>query len=212
MNPEFWHDRWTQREIGFNQSKPNPLLVKHFHSLNIRKGKRVFVPLTGKTIDVAWLLSQGFSVVGVELSETAVQELFEELSVNPKVTEIKDFKIYSADSIYIFVGDFFKLTIKLIGDIDAVYDRAALVALPEEMRKEYSSRLLEITKEAPQLLIVFEFDEKIASGPPFSITEKEIHQHYGTSYFVHLLENVDMPGGLKGQVKASENVWLLGSK
>ncbi len=83
MNPEFWLEKWAQRQIGFNQSSPNLLLVKHFHSLNLESGSRIFVPLTGKTIDVAWLLSQGFEVMGVELSETAVKELFEELSVEP---------------------------------------------------------------------------------------------------------------------------------
>ena len=151
-------------------------------------------------------------MVGVELSETAVQELFEDLSLNPKVTEIKDFKIYSADRIHIFVGDFFNLSYNLLAQVDAIYDRAALVALPEEMRKEYSSYLMEITNTAPQLLIVFDYDQNVVSGPPFSISEKEIKQHYGTSYSVELLESVDMNGGLKGQVEANENVWTLISK
>ena len=51
MNPEFWHEKWAQRQIGFNQSKPNPLLVKYFYSLSLNPGSKVFVPLTGKTID-----------------------------------------------------------------------------------------------------------------------------------------------------------------
>lgn len=209
MNPKFWHEKWALRQIGFNQSKPNPLLVKHFSSLNLEQGSRIFVPLTGKTIDVAWLLSQGFEVVGVELSETAVRELFEELSIEPEISESDGFKIYSSDGLVVFVGDFFSLTSDLLGKVAAIYDRAALVALPEEMRKDYTTHLMGITNNAPQLLIVFEYDQDVVSGPPFSITEEEIHQYYDDIFSPELLESVDMPDGLKGQVKASENVWLL---
>ncbi len=96
--------------------------------------------------------------------------------------------------------------------MDSIYDRAALVALPEEMRKEYTTHLMKITKNAPQLLIVFEYDQDAVAGPPFSITEEEIHQHYADDYSIEMLESIDMPGGLKGQVRAMENVWSLVSK
>ncbi len=211
MNPEFWHEKWALRQIGFNQSKPNPFLVKHLNSLHLKSGDKVFVPLTGKTIDVAWLLSKGFEVVGVELSETAVKELFQELSVKPEISEANDFKVYSSDGLIVFVGDFFALTSVLLGKVDAIYDRAALVALPLEMRKEYAPHLMGITNNAQQLLIVFEYDQEVVSGPPFSITEEEIHQHYLENYTIQLLESVEMPGGLKGQVNAYENVWKLSS-
>lgn len=209
MNPEFWYERWTHREIGFNQSRPNPLLVKYFHSLNLKEQSRVFVPLTGKTVDVAWLLSEGFQVVGVELSETAVKELFEELSAEPEISKTENFRIYSADSIIIFVGDFFKLSSELIGQVNGIYDRAALVALPENMRKKYCNHLINITKAAPQLLIVFEYDQVQIPGPPFSISEQEIQQSYDERYNIQLFESKDVKGGLKGAVKASENIWLL---
>ncbi|MBO6522352.1 MAG: thiopurine S-methyltransferase [Balneolaceae bacterium] len=212
MNPEFWHKRWAERQIGFDQPRPNPLLLKHFNSLNLELGSRIFVPLTGKTIDAAWLLSEGFQVVGVELNETAVKELFEELSAEPEISKTENFRIYSADNINIFVGDFFKLSAEMVEKVDAVYDRAALVALPKEMRKDYCTHLRNITKKAPQFLIVFEYDQGLVSGPPFSITQEEIHQHYGASYSVQLLESVEMPGGLKGQVKANENIWTLVTK
>ena len=41
----------------------------------------VFVPLCGKSLDMVWLLEQGFSVTGCEISELAVQQFFTENSI-----------------------------------------------------------------------------------------------------------------------------------
>lgn len=77
MNPEFWQKkRWQEGRIGFNQSTVNPLLTEYFNRLNLTAGSRIFVPLCGKSIDMVWLATQGYDVVGVELVETAVQEFF----------------------------------------------------------------------------------------------------------------------------------------
>ncbi len=78
MNAEFWHSRWQEKRIGFNQSAVNPLLINYFKQLNLPAGSLVFVPLCGKSIDMAWLAAQGYDVVGVELVETAVQAFFTE--------------------------------------------------------------------------------------------------------------------------------------
>ena len=98
-------------------------------------------------------------MLSAELSEVAIQQLFEELDIEPAVTDLGDMKCYSADRIDIFVGDIFKLTQALLGPVDAVFDRAALVALPAEMRAAYAPHIVEITGNAPQLLITFEYDQ-----------------------------------------------------
>ncbi|MGZ8252407.1 MAG: thiopurine S-methyltransferase, partial [Methylophilaceae bacterium] len=71
MEASFWHNKWQRGEIAFHQSDANPLLVAHFEALNLPKGSRVFLPLCGKTLDIAWLLAGGYRVVGAELSEIA---------------------------------------------------------------------------------------------------------------------------------------------
>ncbi len=212
MDADFWHQRWENRHIGFDQARPNTLLVKYFGQLDLKKGSRVFVPLTGKTIDVAWLLSQGFKVVGAELNEIAVQELFEMLNLEPEVSDLGDLKLYHAPDIHLFVGDIFQLNAETLKKVNAIYDRAALVALPYKMRKDYTSHLIKITNQAPQLLIVFEYDQSQMPGPPFSVSEKEIQEHYSDAYEVALLQDFPIPGGLKGKAVASEIAWLLGGK
>lgn len=214
MDLDFWHQRWQDNQIGFHLPEANPLLVKHLATLNLMQGARIFLPLCGKTLDIAWLLSQGYKVTGAELSEIAVEALFTQLQLKPAIKQIGEIKLYSVTnintpSIDIFVGDIFKLTPAILGKIDAVYDRAALVALPDEMRKAYAKHLLVLTNNAPQLLICFEYDQTIHAGPPFSICANEVLQHYQAVYDINLLASETMPDGLKGQYPATEHVWLL---
>src|SRR5690606_14666706 len=126
-----------------------------FKELSIAKGSRVFVPLCGKTLDIAWLLSNGYQIAGAELSELAIHQLFAALGIEPKITELGEVKHYSATDIDIFVGDIFNLIGDVLGSVDAVFDRAALVALPDDMRIRYAKHITDITGNAPQLLITY---------------------------------------------------------
>jgi thiopurine S-methyltransferase len=212
MEPTFWHKRWEHNEIGFHEEDGNPLLVKHFQALSLAKGDRVFVPLCGKTRDIHWVLQNGYRVAGAELSPIAVKQLFDELGLKPNISEEGPLHRYRADNLDIFVGDLFDLTRERLGRVDAIYDRAALVALPEDMRRRYASHLAAITGNAPQLLICFEYDQRQLEGPPFSIRKEELNILYTGNYELTFLEGVDVPGGLKGKCAAKENVWLVSKR
>ena len=209
MDPSFWHQRWEKNEIGFHEGKPNPLLVKHCHELAVAKGRRILVPLCGKTLDISWLLSRGYRVAGVELSQLAIEQLFIELGMQPDIATVGTVEQWSANNLDIFVGDIFALSGKMLGPVDAVYDRAALVAFPEDMRKRYTAHLTEITGKAPQLLICYDYDQSLMEGPPFSVRNEEVHRHYATTYDLTLLAGTEVTCGLKGKAPAKENVWLL---
>ena len=209
MDAEFWLDKWQHNQIGFHKSEANPLLVKHIDTLELDEGVRIFLPLCGKTLDIGWLIDQGFRVVGAELSELAIEQLFTQLALEPVITEFDNFRLYSADNIDIFVGDIFDLTRDMIGQVDAVFDRAALVALPEDMRKTYTKHLIDITSCAPQLLLTFEYGVADVAGPPHSIPQDEVVAHYGSHYHLQTLELFDIGGGFRGASQAIEHVWLL---
>ena len=209
MKPEFWHKKWENREIGFHEGKPNSLLVEHFSNLNLSSGARIFLPLCGKTRDIAWLRSQGCAVAGAELSESAISELFQELEVEPEIKTNEFIKHFSAPGLDFFVGNVFHLAAQQLGAVQAVYDRAAMVALPEETRKKYSSHLMDISNRAPQLLITFQYDQTQMDGPPFSISAQEIESHYGHVYEIQALESRSVEGNLKGKVEATETIRLL---
>lgn len=209
MHHDFWHQKWQKNQMGFHLSEANPLLVKHFSSLNLTKNSRIFLPLCGKTLDIAWLLNQGYQVVGVELSAIAVDALFTQLDIQPDISESGELKRYQATHIDIFVGDIFALSKVQLGHIDAIYDRAAFVALPDGIRQQYSQYLMQLSGHASQLLVTFEYDQSLHAGPPFSITEQMVNDHYAAHYVIQLLSSETMPDGLKGQYPAMEQVWLL---
>ena len=209
MEPTFWHNRWQTNQTGWHERAVNPLLITHFPSLNVPPGRRVFVPLCGKSLDLGWLLAQGYAVAGAELSELAVTQLFLELGIEPTISEVGKHKHFHGEKIDIFVGDLFDLSRKLLGPVDAVYDRAALVALPDAMRVQYTEHLKSLTSLAPQLVIGYEYDQTIVPGPPFSVTSDELHRHYSDSYTLTPLARINVPNGLKGKCPATEHVWRL---
>lgn len=209
MDARFWHDKWERNEIGFHLSEANPLLTQYFSELKMQVGQRIFLPLCGKTLDIDWLLQAGVNVVGVELNEGAVRDLFDRLAVDYEVKQLDKFICYHYENITIFVGDFFDLSDKDLGSIDAVYDRAAIVALPEQMRQKYSQHLMTITHQAQQLVINYQYDQSVMSGPPFSVSNDELTHYYAEHYALRHLLHQAVPGGLKGRHPATENVWLL---
>ena len=209
MDAGFWHERWDTNQIAFHEGAGNALLVKHFAAHFPGPGARVFLPLCGKTRDFAWLMAQGYRVAGAELSATAIEQLFSELDIEPEVSKTDNGAWFRGPGIEVYVGDIFQLTSAALGPVDVIYDRAALVALPEEMRKRYVAHLVGITDAAPQFLICFDYDQNEMEGPPFSVTEAEVRAHYTGPYTVSRIEQKPVEGLLKGLVEATENAWLL---
>ena len=219
MNPEFWHERWQDKRIGFNQPKVNPLLIKYFSHLKLPKGSRVFAPLCGKSIDMLWLAEQGYEVVGIELVESAVQEFFAEQNILPTVNEHVDdsaIKCYQSQfkgqTITLWVADIFALSATDVGSIDAVYDRAALIAMPPDMQPQYSEQVTILSNNAPQLLLTLNYDQNEWAGPPFSISHEQVQQYYSPHYQITELEGEPSTLNANPDMAVTEHVWLLEQK
>ncbi|MCP5426152.1 MAG: thiopurine S-methyltransferase [Gammaproteobacteria bacterium] len=192
MEPKFWHDRWHKNEIGFHQETGNPHLRAFWASLGLTARHHVFVPLCGKSRDMIWLAEQGHTVLGVELSEIAVRDFFREQALTPKKSSAGPFEVWEIDELRLLCGDFFDLQATDLSDVDGVYDRASLIALPEDMRKGYVRHLLKILPpDAPLLLVTLEYPQETMNGPPFSVHEEEVHALYGARYAVELLKTHD---------------------
>ena len=96
MEHEFWHNKWKANEIGFHKDETNAFLKGNLQSLDLNPGATILVPLCGKTLDIAYLLSSGHKVVAAELNESAIIQLFENMEVTPKVTDLGSLKQYQA--------------------------------------------------------------------------------------------------------------------
>ncbi|WP_130803266.1 thiopurine S-methyltransferase [Acinetobacter ihumii] len=216
MQHEFWHQRWQENRIGFHQFRPTPLMLEHFAQLKLHQNARIFVPLSGKTLDISWLIQQGFRVAAIELSQIAVvaliQQLAEDFNFDFRMSEQNRLIHYAHPQVDLFVGDIFDLSPAQLGQVDAIYDRAALIALPKPMRHRYAQHLTQLTHQAPQFLISYEYEQNSFEGPPFSVEPLEIQQLYAEHYQIQLLkqQSVDAQQN-KGQNPQSK-VWLLQPK
>jgi len=209
MERDFWHQRWQEGRTGFHEGRVNPMLAKYLDRLVPAPGARIFVPLCGKTVDIGWLHDQGYRPVGAELSGIAIGELFAELGLTPEITTAGPLKRHTADGIEVFEGDIFDLTAAVLGPVDAVFDRAALIALPESMRGDYAAHVTAITARARQLMVTFDYDQAALAGPPFSVTGAEVAKLYGAEYEIERLDAREVPGGLKGVCPAQAETWLM---
>ncbi|HMK86360.1 MAG TPA: thiopurine S-methyltransferase [Steroidobacteraceae bacterium] len=193
MEPEFWHERWRSGEIGFHQSTVDRNLRRHWPSLALPKGSRVFVPLCGKSLDLLWLRDAGHSVVGVEISAVAVEAFFAENGISARRRVQGDFDILEAANLTLFRGDFFALTPALLGDVAALYDRAALVSWKGEQRPRYVEHVATLTSSAAQILLIsLEYPQAQMSGPPFCVDGAEVRRLYSPLFRIEEIARGDI--------------------
>jgi thiopurine S-methyltransferase len=215
MKQEFWFERWHNNKIGFHQQTVNPYLQRHWSRMQLQPGTRVLVPCCGKSLDLLWLKDQGFDVQGVEISPVAVEAFFAENNLHPDISEWETCTISAIDNLQLVCGDFFKLTAADVEGVEAVYDRAAMIAMPAEMRLAYCRHLQTIThKKVPILLVTLEYPQDEMQGPPFSVTEAEVQANYAQDYTVSVLENEDILANdvffqEKGLSRLQERIYLL---
>jgi thiopurine S-methyltransferase len=193
MDAGFWLQRWQEGQIGFHRSDVMPLLEKHWPSLQVRADARVLVPLCGKSLDMHWLAAQGYRVLGVELSPLAVAQFFQEAGVEPVRTVSPYGEHFTAGPIEIVLGDAFGLDPALLADVEAVYDRAALIALPPALRRRYLDTLYAALPSGCRgLLITLEYPQTEKAGPPFSVEPEEVETLFAAPWRHTLLERRDI--------------------
>ncbi len=192
MDAQFWINAWIEGRTAFHQSKYNEKLLAYFPTLSPTQGQSVLVPLCGKSKDLCWLRDQGLVVRGIELYEEAVAAFFPENAFpSPTITRHQEFVTYESDGVTIDCGDFLKF--EGSDSFDFAYDRAALVALPESMRKAYAEKVQTLLRRGGKcLLMTYEYDQLELQGPPFSVDEVQVRQLYGQRCDVKLLDRREL--------------------
>lgn len=211
MDPDFWHQRWREGRIGFHQDRPTPLLLEYWPALALAPASQVFVPLAGKSLDMVWLAAQGHRVLGVELSPLAVTQFFDEHGLTPQVHDSRYGRHYHAGDIELICGDIFGLDAEILAGCAAVYDRAALIALPPPLRRRYVRELHALLPAGCRgLLITLEYPQHEKHGPPFAVPEVEVRELYGRDWNVATLDRRDFlaqqPGFVAEGVSALDTV------
>ena len=215
---ELWQQCWRDNATDFHQKTVNANLIRFWSTLGLAPGARVFVPLCGKSLDLAWLAAQGHSVIGVELSPIAVRAFFKANRMQPARRKQGKFTLWQSGSIDILCGDLFDLVASDLGDVAAVFDRASLTALPEDIRHAYLAHLRKIVPAASQILLLTteEPDADEVEDQLFAIAD-EISSLYASAYDIDLshVESVfeaDADLGVKELVRVEHKVYLLKPK
>lgn len=206
VNIDFWKARWSEQRIGFHLPDVNPLLttfasrwlgLKELDSPAALHDRRVLVPLCGKTVDMIWLAERGARVVGVEFVEHAAAAFFQEAAIGVAVERRERAAVYRSNqqglNVEIWVSDFLSLTADEVGVFDAVYDRAALIALEPRVRAAYADRVVQLSHPGTQLLLVT-VEHDGGSGPPFSISESDTRAVWSGKFAVDLVSDEDLLG------------------
>ncbi len=198
MQPDFWLRRWQNNQIGFHAATANAYLQQYWPELEVPRGAQVLVPLCGKSLDLMWLAGQGLRVLGVELVEQAVEDFFREQNLQPDIRQHGVFRIYQAGNVELWCGDIFALAADDLQGCTALYDRAALIALPPAMREGYAQQLTQLLPSGCRgLLVNLDYEQSQMDGPPFSVPDAEV-QRLLTEWDPQLLH-------LENGLKAEEN-------
>jgi thiopurine S-methyltransferase len=215
VEPNFWHERWARDEIGFHQPNVNLHLKTHWKRLKLEPGAHVFVPLCGKSLDLLWLRDQGFRVSGIEISGRAIRDFFAENQLSPEVRRRGDATRYRNGDLEIWEADFFESNDWRIDTLDAIYDRAALVALPPEMRSAYASRIGDLTPPGVRaLLLTLDYPSDEMNGPPFAVPADEVKQLFDARFDLAPIHSEDCLAReprfrAKGLTRMEEHVFLM---
>lgn len=215
MQRAFWLQRWREGRIGFHRSEVMPLLRKHWPALGLPAGSRVLVPLAGKTLDMLWLAGQGHRVLAVELSPIAIAQFLAEHQLEAEVHESPLGIHHVAGPIEIIQGDAFALDAATLADCAAIYDRAAVIALPADLRERYAAGPWAAAPTGCRALVItLEYPQAEKQGPPFSVDAAEMERLFATHWELELLERRDIladePGFVaEGVTALATAVWRL---
>lgn len=211
MHHTFWAEHWARGQIGFHLPQVNPHLVRHIDAL-APTPRRVLVPMCGKSVDLAWLAARGHEVLGIEIVEMAARAFFAERDLTPELRAVGSHQALHGAGVTIVVADALAVTPEAVGHFDAIYDRAALVALSPEQRRPYVQALRRLASPDARLLLV-SVDHDMPSGPPFSLPPADVATLTSGLFTMTLLDDQDvLPNELRfrerGATRLHEQIHL----
>jgi len=174
MDRTFWLEKWANDQIGFHQDTVHADLKRESAEFLAGGPHRVLVPLCGKSHDLQWLAEAGHQVTGVELSDIACRDFHAEHGRAPTRSVSGPFAEYLSPNLRYLVGD----VMLLQGTFDRVWDRAAMVALAPEQRPAYVELVRRVAAGGELLLVTYDYDTTVMSGPPFAVPPEEVLAHY----------------------------------
>ncbi|XP_042362823.1 probable thiopurine S-methyltransferase isoform X2 [Plectropomus leopardus] len=193
-----WEERWQEERIGFHQLHVHKMLENNIDKvLAGRTGVRFFFPLCGKAVDMKWLADMGHSVVGVEISEKAIKQFFEENNMTyseEPVPALPGAKVYKSSerNISLYQCDLFNFSSAIEDQFGAIWDRGSLVAINPRDREKYAALITSLmAKDCKYLLDTLLYNPDLYKGPPFFVPDEQVKSLFGKSFDIELLQSKD---------------------
>ncbi|XP_072304288.1 probable thiopurine S-methyltransferase [Eucyclogobius newberryi] len=198
MTLKDWKELWQRGTTGFHQNTVCRLLEVNIDKVVAgRSGVRFFFPLCGKAVDMKWLADSGHSVVGVEISEKAIREFFEESKMSyseepvPSVPGAKVFR-NTEKSVSLYQCDIFRFSSSLEGQFGAIWDRGAFVAINPKDRENYAALLVSLmAPDCRYLLDTLIYNPERYSSHPFFVPDEQVRSLFGSTCDIEPLQEED---------------------
>ena len=210
-----WHSRWDEGRIGFHREAVNTHLQAHADAL-LADAERVLVPLCGKSVDMPWLLDRGVEVVGVELVPRAVEQFFAAQGWSAARSELGGLSAWTHGQLTVLQGDIFAVGHEHAGTVDAIYDRAAIIALPPDVQQRYVDHLHGLLRPGGRmLLLTYDMPLPATQGPPFSVSPDKVPDLFQAFSSISelsttmLTPETDAKLARRGVDWAREVVWMI---
>lgn len=203
MDRCYWEKVWRDDDLGFHQSRVNRHLQRFWGRLSLSPQARVLVPLCGKSLDMDWLLSEGHEVIGVDLSARAREDYLASHTDPVRYSEEPNLSLAWQGNLLFVTGDFFYLKQEMLRSVDAVYDRAALIALPRAVRQNYVLFMAQSLKPGARMLLITREAPVPRTSPPFNVSAEEVEDLYAANFRVEVLHREVRADGV------AETVFLL---
>ena len=171
FNQQFWENRYTLGETGWDLGEVSPPLKAYFDQLT-NKDLRILIPGCGNTYEAEYLLNKGFkNITVVDISPTLIENLKTKFGHHPNLK--------------ILLGDFFALE----GEFDLIVEQTFFCALDRSLRQSYSDKMFSLLSNSGKLVGLLFNREFEAEGPPFGGCEEDYRELFSTKFNITTMAN-----------------------
>ena len=180
---EFYDAKYSKGYSPWHMDSVNYNLLKHYPNIQPAGEplRKILVPMAGKTVDIKWLADKGHEVVAVEISQSACREVFQRDDIPFEELDcpaVKGKLFRSLDGkIKMYCCDIFNFTAEIEGQFKSVWERGAVIAFEEDLRKKYFEHVKTlVTVGCAWMSSIFQYDRNVSSI--FIIKKKHLKQLY----------------------------------
>lgn len=162
--PEFWNTRFAAGKMPWD-CHGIPDRLKTY--LSKTQPGRALIPGCGSAYEVAAFHAVGWSVAAIDFSPVAVERAKHLLGPLGEL---------------VLLGDFFKHPLNET-NVDVVYERTFLCALPPCMWKDYTSRMRELIRPGGKLVGFFLYGDE-PEPPPYPLTTTQAAELFARDFIL----------------------------